>query len=773
MDLKGPPKKRLLPRIYIKYNFILFFVSENTHGILVIYEDDAEEWALYLKSIFKHIVLEDRILLCNLESASLHDLELQSLCSFGCKLLIISSELLNSLNLKKRYFLDQVLQPPEKVVILLCGIENSAIIYQILSIDTNNQLITTDQDPEVYLAVIADIMQQGPHEHLSLDLKSSLKLEDISVETEEILETSERTEVLVLPTRISCESPGEIFILLRDEVPDDSVVVEFITEKKWIRTEPGFWNQKVRCMKALDFPAGIVNVNVYCEGVITATTQIEYYTTVGEIESVLQKVADPIAFACQASRFSSAEKVDSILTFLLKSPIISHGCFRHEDLDCHQQTDLHLEELPSLLHCAAKFGLKNLATLLVQCPEGIPACRMTNIYGENPAQLAEKHGHREIQKIIKELSINEDNKEDNEERDDPEEGEVKAEDDIYVMMMRSESPCNALGKREHPGAFRKIEKNRGMDNEAEQEEDRGERVVEKEASAEEEGNKSEENLHRLGGNDEKHNITTNEVSQSHDRDVNYAERPPLPPRVQPITTRQDEFPYLSPVWETVEDRKVTTEGQGDWKREDRFQKEEEEDPYSSALLDDGVYDMILANAIKERSKGSRSFIMNRPPAPAPRPSCVPVKQENTPYIAQVFQQKANRTHGDEKSLCAAGKTDRTGNDRTTYTTIKPSVPSGQEELILLQEQVKRGIISMDEAVEKFKEWQNQKSGLQVIQKEKTCQLKDSIRKRPEEENIYDQISTVHYPHASMKKGRENVTTEGIVYTTPFGKQTLL
>ncbi|KAH0615881.1 hypothetical protein JD844_026482, partial [Phrynosoma platyrhinos] len=144
------------------------------------------------------------------------------------------------------------------------------------------------------------------------------------------------------------------------------------------------------------------------------------------------------------------------------------------------------------------------------------------------------------------LQINEDNQEDNQERDDPEEGEVKAEDDIYVMMMRSESPCSGLGTREHPGAFMKIEKNRGMSNEAEQKDDEGERVAEKEASTEEEGNKFEDNLHRLGGNDEKHNIATKKVSQSHDRDVNYAERPPLPPRLQPITTRQDEFPYLSP-----------------------------------------------------------------------------------------------------------------------------------------------------------------------------------------------------------------------------------
>lgn len=50
-----------------------------------------------------------------------------------------------------------------------------------------------------------------------------------------------------------------------------------------------------------DFPAGIVKVIVYCEGVIKATTQVEYYTAAEEIERLLQKVADPVAFACQVN----------------------------------------------------------------------------------------------------------------------------------------------------------------------------------------------------------------------------------------------------------------------------------------------------------------------------------------------------------------------------------------------------------------------------------------------------------------------------------------
>lgn len=71
-------------------------------------------------------------------------------------------------------------------------------------------------------------------------------------------------------------------------------------------------------------------------------------------------------------------------------------------------------------------------------------------------------------------------------------------------------------------------------------------------------------------------------------------------------------------------------------REEDLSKEEgEEDPYTAAQLDDGVYDAILASATTEkRRKDGRSFIMNRPPAPAPRPLSAPAKEEVMPYIAQ-------------------------------------------------------------------------------------------------------------------------------------------
>ncbi|NXK53266.1 BANK1 protein, partial [Chauna torquata] len=375
-----------------------FSSLELMKDILVIYEQEAEEWALYLKSLFGHIVNEEGILLYDLETLSFKHLELLSLPCYKCKLLILSCGLLKCLNQERCCFLEHVLQPPDNVVILLCGVENSEILYEILTLGGRGREISTDEEPEEYLSIVTGIIQS--------DIREASEKADLDFETEVLSETLQTNEqsVLVLPARISCENPGEIFILLKDEIDDETLEIEFIADNQRVRTQPASWNKKVKYMKALDFPAGPVYINVYCGGVIKTTAQIEYYTAVEEIERIFQKVADPIAFICQAVKFSSVEKLDSVLTLLLESKIItSEFNTSQSEQQHHQQANIHLEECPTLLHCAARFGLKNLATLLLKCPEATRACKITNIHGDDPAGIAEKHGHKELRKLIKGL----------------------------------------------------------------------------------------------------------------------------------------------------------------------------------------------------------------------------------------------------------------------------------------------------------------------------------------------------------------------------------
>ncbi|NXC95656.1 BANK1 protein, partial [Certhia familiaris] len=166
---------------------------------------------------------------------------------------------------------------------------------------------------------------------------------------------------------------------------------------------------------------------------------------------------------------------------------------------------------------------------------------------------------------------------------------------------------------------------------------------------------------------------------------------------------------------------------------------EEEHSYTCMALNERVYDLILRQEEQEeeRRKHCSSFIMNRPPAPVPRPVCSPVREKNTPYIVQVFQEKACRVTSDNsRTYCEARNPARRGHVETvTYSTVVHKIPPKQEELIHLQEQVKKGAISVDEALDRFKQWQNKKQRLPSTQQEKVHHLRDTtVRKRQENEN---------------------------------------
>lgn len=67
--------------------------------------------------------------------------------------------------------------------------------------------------------------------------------------------------------------------------------------------------------------------------------------------------------------------------------------------------DTHARELPTLLHCAAKFGLKNLALHLLQCSGATWAAQMKNVDGSDMLHLAERHGHEELKKILEDVMV--------------------------------------------------------------------------------------------------------------------------------------------------------------------------------------------------------------------------------------------------------------------------------------------------------------------------------------------------------------------------------
>ncbi|XP_040822953.1 B-cell scaffold protein with ankyrin repeats isoform X2 [Ochotona curzoniae] len=745
-------------------------LSGNIKDIIILYEEDAEEWALYLLEVFSHVVSREGILLYNLESFSLQHLELMSLNFYNCKLLILSNSLLKDLTPKKCQFLETLLHSPESVVTLLCGVKTSDQLYQLLNISESKWEISTAQEPEDYISVIESVLFKDTEDYLEVITATDSGVSSTGhmsqrKETEDLPEASISTVPLavVVPTEIPCENPGEIFIILRDEVLAETVEVEFWSDHMRIRTRPAVWNTKVWCLRALDFPAGLVNVDVYCDGIIKATREIKYYTT-EKAAQCTSRVPDPRASLCQ----NDVEELDDALASVFKHEIPYYEFWPLQTKPYPQEQYTHFEQLPTLLHCAAKFGLKRLAIHLLQCSGATWASQMKNKEGSDPACIAERCGHEELKKIFEEFAIQEINRI-NDEESDYEEDFIS----FSKCSLTSENPASHHESRTHEPSADGAQANRTTGSKHENESD-----VETQRRPSETGSESSENHY-----DDLYAVIPDVEPENNLPVSHMSDRPPLPPpRPRTMTAAfQLERPHctLQGKMESQMERNqnwcdagVRKEIGAEFKEEEETEedgpgRQEEEDPYIFAEIDDSEYDTILANMSIKKKSGSRSFIINRPPAPTPRPTHIPPKEETTPYIAQVFQQKAARRQSDGDKLHGpTKKQDRARVESPAFSTLSGCLAAEQEELILLQEKVKNGKMSMDEALEKFKLWQMGKSGLEMIQQEKLRQLRDLIvGKRPEDENTCDKLNIVHHP-----SGNEVLHNEKLLYSIPFSNK---
>ncbi|XP_043530449.1 B-cell scaffold protein with ankyrin repeats-like isoform X2 [Chiloscyllium plagiosum] len=641
----------------------------SNRDLVILYEEEAEEWSAYLKQIF----------LDQLNPQSIHcfkvgcpnDLKVatSNLTAYRCKFLVLTPGFLTALTTPKRIHLSKILQPSDEVVLLLCGVPNSDEFYKLLSVPRGIYELSSTQNAQDYLSAVISILSSGscqPHEYpgreLCLEEYNTRKdaTSDSFVESgvndwqqymgprEDPLggpgiNNSSTVHVLVIPNRIQCKSPSEIYMLLKDGVSlKERPEIEFLSRTEKMKVRPTIWNSQTLCVKALDLPAGPVTMNLYCGGVRIAQAEVLYYTPMEEIERLLIRTADPMEFICQAFQINSKDQLDQLLTQSLRNSLPPSGLGAFQILGSNDRTEHsnleHGHEFPTLLHFAAKNGLENLVTLLLECPGSAQASTVLNVYGEDPRDIAEKNGFQHIQEILDKFAVTTERhrwKEAFQNNYDVQQCvEKEKEENIYEMM----AECNI---------------------------------------------KSSKECIDMGENEEAKN---------------------------------------------------------------------EEDPYSLTMDDEDPYDLILP----EDKKESTAIIVKRPPAPIPRPTtlqCV----DNTPFIAQVFQQKTGK--GTTDKICSAPKRanrPKVG-ENPVYDTFRPEYNRGQQQLIHLQELVKKGVLTVNEAQERFKQWQIEEKDQDAVQQEKLRKLREIIAKdRHDVEDLYDKLKIVHPSDDGSKKIDDNV-----------------
>uniref|UniRef100_A0A8C6X5B6 Phosphoinositide-3-kinase adaptor protein 1 n=2 Tax=Naja naja TaxID=35670 RepID=A0A8C6X5B6_NAJNA len=480
----------------------------------------------------------------------------------------------------------------------------------------------------------------------------------------ETLVTRLENLVAVQPDRIRCGVQTTIFIILKCKLDRQiKMEVEFSSKScQPLRLSASIENEYTVSVYTPDLSPGTVCLKLFSGDLMIAESNISYYTDMEEISNLLSTAANPVEFMCQAFKIVpySTEALDKILTESLKKNLPASGLHllginQLEEENITSQRD---EELPTLLHFAAKYGLKNLTALLLTCPGALQAYSVANKYGHYPNNIAEKHGFKDLRQFIDEYV----------ETADMLKTHIKEE------LMQGEEDGSIYESMAHVSAdlLMKCSLNPSCD---------------------------EELYESMGGL--------------------------IPSSTEDLYVEMLQSDANNPLSRTTKDYMMRRFLEGvnleiPEPKEGIYHQSEDKDVYHTVEQDSFPQEMV-----------------NRPPVPIPRPDPSSIHQDKEPYIYKVFtgkdQEKSGNLYVSAKNI---GKeqinTVSNQPQQSIYDPFAGMKTPGQRQLITLQEQVKLGMLTVDEAVLCFKEWQlNQKKRAESFryQQENLKRLRDSITRR--------------------------------------------
>ncbi|NWW54936.1 BCAP protein, partial [Pedionomus torquatus] len=689
------------------------------YDVLIVYASDATEWCQYLQNLFlftRHI-RKHRIVSFQLqgESAISHQ-ELDLFNRSRSIILLLSAELVQSFYLPPvLQSLQEALWPPYKVVKLFCGVTDCDDYLTFFKDWSQWQELTNDDEPDAYLAAVKKAISEDSGcdsvtDTETEDEKNPLYSHRLAMSEEHGSSKSTGDHPVVQPERIRCGVQTTIYIIMKCKLDGEvKTEVEFSPENaSSVRVLAEMENEYTIFVEAPNLTSGPVLLQVYSGDLMVGETSVTYHTDMEEISSLLASAANPVQFMCQAFKIVpySIDALDKLLTESLKKNIPASGLhlfginqLEEEDMTTNQRD----EELPTLLHFSARYGLKNLTALLLTCPGALQAYSVANKYGHYPNTIAEKHGFKDLRQFIDEYV----------ETADMLKTHIKEE------LMQGEEDESVYESMAHLSTdlLMKCSLNPGSD---------------------------EELYESMAG---------------------FVPGPPEDLYVEMLQSRPDTPGDKDEVSLTTKDSMLRKFLEGGTCSSVDVPDSEEgvyqrygEDVYYSVEQDTFPQEMA-----------------SRPPAPVPRPESSSPQPDNELYISKIFAQKAQRP---ENLYVPRGRVKketivrpvRDLSQSSIYDPFAGMKTPGQRQLITLQEQVKMGILTVDEAVLHFKEWQlNQKKRSESFrfQQENLKRLRDSITRRQMEKQKKDKSAdleiTVPIRHSHNTLGKPEC---GIYEYTP-------
>ncbi|XP_046363106.2 phosphoinositide 3-kinase adapter protein 1-like isoform X7 [Haliotis rufescens] len=166
----------------------------------------------------------------------------------------------------------------------------------------------------------------------------------------------------------------------------------------------------VGCVLCEGVYSGETEVQVFVNGCSSGVETLVYYSKLAEVQYLLDEVTRPLDLLCQAvlgDTSSNTGILDQTLCHMFGN---AHSL---TTIDCDKQDvqGNREQDSPTLLHVAARFGLKELCRSIQDTPVGKLASKMKNRNGLTPADIALKFQHIRLSESLREPSLTQSEKE--------------------------------------------------------------------------------------------------------------------------------------------------------------------------------------------------------------------------------------------------------------------------------------------------------------------------------------------------------------------------
>ncbi|XP_046363097.2 phosphoinositide 3-kinase adapter protein 1-like isoform X6 [Haliotis rufescens] len=158
----------------------------------------------------------------------------------------------------------------------------------------------------------------------------------------------------------------------------------------------------VGCVLCEGVYSGETEVQVFVNGCSSGVETLVYYSKLAEVQYLLDEVTRPLDLLCQAvlgDTSSNTGILDQTLCHMFGN---AHSL---TTIDCDKQDvqGNREQDSPTLLHVAARFGLKELCRSIQDTPVGKLASKMKNRNGLTPADIALKFQHIRLSESLRVL----------------------------------------------------------------------------------------------------------------------------------------------------------------------------------------------------------------------------------------------------------------------------------------------------------------------------------------------------------------------------------